>query len=255
MPDVISRTGVGTDPGSDGGLHGFKIGLIGVEAAGMGHQVAEGDLANVGAFSPISRQVVNDLGVVRDVLLVQELGHSYGSDELADAGHVHLLVWIPALAAVRGRLGPLPLQGPDGMAVLAEPHGIAGYLVFQSGMQGLAEGVNVEMVPHAQAADNRPSGHELNLALISPVIADDSDDVLRPHHVVAHTVLINGQIFDVRGQGTMQVFGGNASCRSVKAPLPVESHTANRTRFFPATSKGMLNFFVPKGARSVVERT
>ncbi len=102
------------------------------------------------------------------------------------------------------------------MAVLAEPHGIAGYLVFQSGMQGLAEGVNVEMVPHAQAADNRPSGHELNLALISPVIADDSDDVLRPHHVVAHTVLINGQIFDVRGQGTMQVFGGNASCRSVR---------------------------------------
>ena len=85
---MISRIGVGADPGGSGGLHGFEVGITG-EATGVGHQVAEGDLVNVGTFGPVGGQVVDDLGIVRDVLLVQELGHGHGGDEFADAGHVH----------------------------------------------------------------------------------------------------------------------------------------------------------------------
>ena len=151
---MISRIGVGADTGGNGGLHGFEVGITG-EATGVGHQVAEGDLVNVGTFGPVGGQVVDDLGIVRDVLLVQELGHGHGGDEFADAGHVHQPVWIPALTSVLGRLRPLPFEGFNCLAVLAEPHGIACDLVLQRGMQGLGEGVNVEMVCHARPRSSR----------------------------------------------------------------------------------------------------
>ena len=81
-------------------------------------------------------------------------------------------------------------------------------------MQGLGEGVNVEMVCHARAV-NPFFGHEFELALFTPVVANDSDDVLRPHHVGAETILIDGQVLHLRGHGPVQVLGGNVGFRNV----------------------------------------